>query len=87
MMNISKLDIHTDSQFVINSTTKWMYNWKKNGWKTANKKPVINRIQFEELDEEMNSGDLIIKWTYVPRDGKIKGNNEADKLAKSGANK
>ena len=54
---ISKLKIHTDSQFLINCVTQWMKNWKKNGWKTKEGKPVKNRSDLEPLDEAMkNSG-------------------------------
>lgn len=84
---IPRLNIFTDSQFLINSVCKWMSSWKKNDWKLATGKQVANKIDFMVLDKLMDSGSTIIKWTYVPAHSGYHGNEEADKLAKEGARK
>ncbi len=84
-LGISKLDIHTDSQFTINCVTKWMRNWKCNNWQTADKKPVKNREDLEALDREMAKGQLLLRWTHVRGHSGIYGNEQADRLAVAGA--
>lgn len=84
-MGISKLNVHTDSQFLINCITKWITNWKCNNWMTADKKPVKNKEDLEALDAEIRKGDIKVKWTYVKGHAGIHGNEEADKLARLGA--
>ncbi|KAL7031635.1 hypothetical protein ACKWTF_007079 [Chironomus riparius] len=84
---IPRLNIFTDSQFLINSVCKWMSSWKKNDWKLATGKQVANKIDFIVLDKLMDSGNTIIKWTYVPAHSGYHGNEAADKLAKEGARK
>ena len=49
---VQRLQVNTDSQFVINCITKWVANWKKNGWKTAAGKPVVNKEDLVELDQD-----------------------------------
>ncbi len=50
-----KLEIWTDSSYVKNGITEWIANWKKRGWKTANKKPVANQDLWQQLDELNNA--------------------------------
>ena len=83
---IRKVEVNTDSQFVINCITKWIKNWKKNGWKTASGKPVINKDDLIELDKVVGGGSLDVKWTYVKGHSDNYGNNQADRLAVAGAN-
>merc|ERR1712150_337223 len=84
---VKKLEVNTDSQFVINCITKWVANWKKNGWKTAAGKPVINKEDLIELDKAVDTvGWGNVKWTYVKGHSDNYGNNQADKLAVAGAN-
>ena len=59
----SKVQIFTDSKYVKSGITEWIHNWKKNGWKTANKQPVKNKDLWNELDLMNNEFD--IKWTWV----------------------
>ena len=47
----SNIALYTDSQYVKNGITSWIFNWKKNGWKTANKKPVANKDLWIELEK------------------------------------
>lgn len=86
-LGITKLNIHTDSQFLINCMTKWIHGWKRNKWMTASKKPVINREDLEALETEINRGNITVKYTYVAGHAGIKGNEEADRLARTGAEK
>ncbi|KAJ0181330.1 hypothetical protein K1T71_003415 [Dendrolimus kikuchii] len=80
---VQKLAINTDSQFLINSVTKWMQGWKKKGWKLASGEPVKNESDFKDLDSVQNK--LQIKWNYVEAHKGVHGNEMADSFAKSGA--
>lgn len=74
--------IYTDSKYVLDGTTKWMSNWKKNGWKTAAKKPVKNVELWQQLDEALNSH--IVEWQWVKGHSGDEGNECADQLANRG---
>ena len=80
----SKVQIFTDSKYVKSGITEWIYNWKKNGWKTANKKEVSNKELWTELDQ-LNSEFEII-WNWVKAHSTDKLNNEVDLLARDAAN-
>jgi len=77
-----KVIITTDSQYVRKGITEWMHNWKKNGWKTANKKPVKNKDLWQELDEKLHSHD--IEWHWVKGHSGHPENERADELANRG---
>ena len=79
----SKVQIFTDSKYVKSGITEWINNWKKNGWKTANKKEVKNKELWTELDNLSNTFE--IKWSWVKAHSTDKLNNEVDLLAKSSA--
>ncbi|XP_072263668.1 ribonuclease H1 [Pyxicephalus adspersus] len=83
--NITKLVLYTDSMFTINGITKWVHTWKKNGWRLSTGKNVINREDFEKLDKLVRGID--IKWIHIPGHAGFGGNEEADKLAREGAQK
>ena len=57
----SVVQIFTDSKYVKSGITEWIHNWKKNGWKTADKQPVKNKELWEELDLLNNEVDLIAR--------------------------
>ena len=78
----STVVLHTDSKYVMHGITEWMANWKKRGWKTANKKPVKNQDLWEALDEAIQRHD--IKWVWVKGHSGHDGNEEADALANKG---
>lgn len=59
---IQKLCINTDSQFLINSVTKWMTNWKTNNWRVKKGQPVKNVKDFKELDKVISQYQIILKW-------------------------
>ncbi|XP_038209385.1 ribonuclease H1 [Zerene cesonia] len=80
---VQKLAINTDSQFLINSVTKWLPGWKRKGWKLQSGEPVKNEKDFKELDNLQNK--LQIKWNYVEAHRGVYGNEMADQLAKAGA--
>ena len=77
----SKVQIFTDSKYVKSGITEWIHNWKKNGWKTANKKEVKNKELWTELDNLSNTFE--IKWSWVKAHSTNKHNNEVDSLERS----
>ena len=75
----SNIALYTDSQYVKNGITSWIFNWKKNGWKTANKKPVANKdlwLQLYDLNNTYN-----INWNWVKAHETNTYNNLADEYA------
>ncbi|PZC87230.1 hypothetical protein B5X24_HaOG201466 [Helicoverpa armigera] len=82
---IPRVEINTDSKFLIDSATKWMPGWKQNGWKLASGEPVKNERDFRELDRAARNVE--VKWRHVPSHQGVHGNEMADKLAKAGASK
>ena len=80
----SKVQIFTDSKYVKSGITEWIHNWKKNGWKTADKKEVKNKNLWTELDDLSNAFD--IEWIWVKAHSTDELNNEVDLLARSSAN-
>lgn len=65
--------------------TKWLTGWKKKNWKLASGGPVLNKIDFEQLDNIINQSGIDIKWVYVKAHNGILGNERADSLARQGA--
>ena len=80
----SKVQIFTDSKYVKSGITEWIHNWKKNGWKTVNKKQVKNKDLWTELD--LLSKEFDIKWSWVKAHSTNKFNNEVDLIARDAAN-
>ena len=78
----SKVNLHTDSRYVMHGITEWMDNWKKRGWKTAARKPVKNQDLWRALDEAIARHD--IEWKWVKGHDGNPGNEEADALANLG---
>jgi len=77
-----RVEIYTDSQYVRRGITEWLSRWKKNGWRTADRKPVRNRDLWERLDEL--SGKHEIHWHWVKGHAGIPDNELADELANRG---
>ena len=71
--------ITTDSSYVKNGITDWIKSWKKNNWKTANKKPVKNKELWIELDSLCSLYN--IEWKWVKGHSGHPGNEHADRLA------
>ena len=80
----SKVEIFTDSKYVKSGITEWIHNWKKNGWKTANKKEVSNKELWTELD--LLNNEFEINWNWVKAHSTDELNNEVDLLARDAAN-
>ena len=80
----SEVQIFTDSKYVKSGITEWIHNWKKNGWKTANKQPVKNKELWEELDLLANQFE--ISWNWVKAHSTDELNNEVDLIAREAAN-
>src|SRR5215217_428485 len=76
------VEIHTDSQYVKNGVQSWMHGWKKNGWKTADKKPVKNLELWQALDEATKRHN--IEWKWVKGHAGHELNERADQLANKG---
>ena len=80
----SKVEIFTDSKYVKSGITEWIHNWKKNGWKTANKKDVSNKELWTELD--LLNNEFEISWNWVKAHSTDELNNKVDLLARDAAN-
>ena len=80
----SEVQIFTDSKYVKSGITEWIHNWKKNGWKTANKQPVKNKDLWTELDNMIIAHE--IQWIWVKGHSSDKLNNEVDLIAREAAN-
>jgi ribonuclease HI len=78
----SKVRIVTDSQYVKNGITQWIHNWKRNGWRTAAKKPVKNADLWQQLDQEVVKHE--IEWRWVKGHSGHPENELADQLANRG---
>ena len=77
------IDLYTDSNYLRQGITEWIYNWKKNNWRTSSKKPVANRelwIELDKLNSQMN-----VNWNWVKGHAGDPGNEKADELANKGA--
>ena len=73
------IELKTDSKYVLQGITEWMPGWKKNGWKTAAKKPVKNVDLWQLLDNEVSRHQ--VNWQWVKGHAGIHGNEMADQLA------
>ncbi|SFO13192.1 ribonuclease HI [Cohaesibacter marisflavi] len=76
------VDLYTDSQYVKGGITGWIYGWKKNGWKTAAKKPVKNAELWQALDDALKRHK--VDWHWVKGHAGHDGNERADELARRG---
>ena len=77
-----RVDLHTDSTYVRDGITKWMFNWKRNDWKTSDKKPVKNAELWQALDAARNRHD--VTWHWVKGHAGHDDNERADELARKG---
>ena len=80
----SEVQIFTDSKYVKSGITEWIHNWKRNGWKTADKQPVKNKELWEELD--LLNNEFEISWNWVKAHSTDQLNNEVDLIARAAAN-
>ena len=77
-----EVELYTDSQYVKGGMTGWIFGWKKNGWKTASRKPVKNAELWKQLDEAVSRHK--INWHWVKGHVGHDENERADELARSG---
>jgi ribonuclease HI len=77
-----KVEMHVDSNYVKDGITKWIHGWKRNGWKTADKKPVKNVELWQRLDAAIATHD--ISWHWVKGHAGHNDNERADELARAG---
>ncbi|MBC8048607.1 MAG: ribonuclease HI [Chitinophagales bacterium] len=75
----SRVELHTDSQYVRQGITEWIGGWKSNGWKTAQKKPVKNADLWQALDAARARHD--VNWNWVKGHAGDINNERADELA------
>ena len=80
LKNPEELTIVTDSKYVKDGIQSWIANWKKNGWKTASKKPVKNKELWLDLDSEITKHN--INWEWVKGHAGDTYNEKADSLAR-----
>ena len=81
----SEVEIHTDSQYVKNGMQTWIKNWRKNNWRTADRKPVKNQDLWQKLDEL--AGQIKIHWVWVRGHNGEEFNEKCDELARTAAEK
>ena len=79
----SEVEIHTDSQYVKNGMQTWIKNWRKNNWRTADKKPVKNQDLWQPLDEIASK--MKIHWIWVRGHNGNELNEMCDELARTAA--
>jgi ribonuclease HI len=77
-----RVRIHTDSTYVKDGITKWIHNWKKNGWKNAAKQPVKNAELWKRLEAALESHE--VSWHWVKGHSDHPENDRADALARQG---
>ncbi|MCV6615536.1 MAG: ribonuclease HI [Cellvibrionaceae bacterium] len=77
-----QVDITTDSQYVRQGISQWLFNWKKNGWKTSDKKPVKNADLWQALEREVARHQ--VQWHWVKGHSGHRENEIADQLANQG---
>ena len=78
----STITIVTDSQYVRNGVTQWIHGWKRNGWRTASRKPVKNAELWQRLDTAQARHQVI--WEWVKGHAGHPENERADELARAG---
>ena len=77
------VEVITDSNYLKNGITTWIHGWKRNGWKTADKKPVVNQDLWMELDKLAATHK--IKWEWTKGHASHDDNNRCDELASQAA--
>ena len=76
-----KVELHTDSQYVQQGISTWIKQWKRNGWRTADKKPVKNTDLWQRLDAALARHE--VRWHWVKGHDGHEMNERADELARS----
>jgi ribonuclease HI len=74
-----EVEVVTDSEYLKHGITQWIHAWKRNGWKTSAKKPVVNQDLWQELDELV--ARHTVSWTWTKGHANHADNNRCDELA------
>ncbi len=74
-----EVEVVTDSQYLKNGITQWIHNWKRRGWMTAEKKPVLNQDLWQALDEQVERHR--VAWNWTKGHASHADNNRCDELA------
>lgn len=74
-----EVEVITDSEYLKNGITQWIHGWKRNGWRTSSKKPVVNQDLWHELDELVEHHK--VRWTWTKGHADHEDNNRCDELA------
>jgi ribonuclease HI len=77
------VEIVTDSEYLKNGITKWIYGWKRKGWVTTEKKPVVNQDLWKRLDELVETHETT--WAWTKGHASHADNNRCDELAQAAA--
>jgi ribonuclease HI len=77
------VEVVTDSEYLKNGITNWIHGWKRKGWMTAAKKPVVNQDLWKQLDEQVNRHQTA--WTWTKGHADHADNNRCDELASRAA--
>jgi len=78
-----EVEVTTDSQYVMNGITKWIIGWKRNGWKTSDKRPVVNKDLWQLLDAQ--NARHRTNWVWTKGHASHEDNNRCDELATTAA--
>ncbi len=78
-----EVEVVTDSEYLKNGITTWIHGWKRNGWTTTAKKPVLNQDLWQALDEQVNRHK--VAWTWTKGHASHDDNNRCDELATQAA--
>ncbi len=78
-----EVEVITDSQYLKNGITTWIHGWKRNGWRTKSKQPVLNQDLWQELDEEVERHHA--QWSWTKGHASHADNNRCDELATAAA--
>ena len=77
-----RVDLYTDSVYVRDGVSRWIHGWKKNGWRTADKKPVKNAELWQRLDDALKPHE--VRWHWIKGHAGHAENERADQLAREG---
>ena len=78
-----EVEVITDSEYLKNGITQWIHGWKRKGWMTAAKKPVVNQDLWKALDEQVNRHQT--QWVWTKGHASHEDNNRCDELASRAA--
>jgi ribonuclease HI len=78
-----EVEVVTDSEYLKNGITTWIHGWKRKGWLTASKKPVVNQDLWKDLDQQVDRHKTT--WVWTKGHASHAGNNRCDELASNAA--